>query len=214
MDNQRLILALVFGFSLMMLWDAWQKYSQPQPPVVSTVAGQTAAAPVPAGANNVPAASAVPSAPAAAGSAAAPATSAATMTVTTDELVAQISAQGGDFVHLELLHHRATEDKSRNFVIFDSKHAYAAQSGLIGSGLPNHKTVWRLPADSMALKDGESELRVRLTAPAESGVEVTKTYIFHRGGYLVNVEYDIVNAVAGGDFPRGLFPARSRWQGA
>ena len=42
MDNQRLrlILLLVFSFSLVMLWDAWQKYSQPKA-VVPTVTGAT-----------------------------------------------------------------------------------------------------------------------------------------------------------------------------
>lgn len=29
MDNRRLLLLLVFSFSLVMLWDAWQKYNQP-----------------------------------------------------------------------------------------------------------------------------------------------------------------------------------------
>ncbi|MBS1171750.1 MAG: 60 kDa inner rane insertion protein, partial [Proteobacteria bacterium] len=30
MDSQRLILLLVFTFSLVMLWDGWQKYNQPK----------------------------------------------------------------------------------------------------------------------------------------------------------------------------------------
>jgi hypothetical protein len=30
MDNRRLLLLLVFSFSLVMLWDAWQKYNQPK----------------------------------------------------------------------------------------------------------------------------------------------------------------------------------------
>jgi YidC/Oxa1 family membrane protein insertase len=30
MDNRRLLLLIVFSFSLVMLWDAWQKYSQPK----------------------------------------------------------------------------------------------------------------------------------------------------------------------------------------
>jgi hypothetical protein len=38
MDNRRLLLLLVFSFSLVMLWDAWQKYNQPK--AVASVAGQ------------------------------------------------------------------------------------------------------------------------------------------------------------------------------
>jgi YidC/Oxa1 family membrane protein insertase len=202
MDNQRLILALVFGFSLMMLWNAWEKHSQPQPPLTQSApasAGTPAALP---NANGVPAASPVPSASV---TAAPTAVAAATMSVTTDELKAEISAQGGDFVHLELLHHKATEDKTRNFVIFGTTHAYAAQSGLIGTGLPNHKTVWRLPAEGMSLKDGENDLRVRLVAPAENGVEVSKTYVFHRGSYVIDVEYDIANKGSAAITPEGYF---------
>ncbi|EXI85579.1 MAG: hypothetical protein AW12_02263 [Candidatus Accumulibacter sp. BA-94] len=45
MDNRRLLLLLIFSFSLVMLWDAWQKYNQPKAPPVA-VAG-TAEAPAP-----------------------------------------------------------------------------------------------------------------------------------------------------------------------
>lgn len=48
MDNKRLILASVFVFSLFMLWDAWQKFNAPPPPVqAAVVAGQTEGTPVP-----------------------------------------------------------------------------------------------------------------------------------------------------------------------
>lgn len=124
---------------------------------------------------------------------AAPAAVAPTMTVTTDLFVAEISAQGGDLVRLELRQHRATEDHSQNFVLFEPKHAYAAQSGLIGPGLPNHKSVWQLPAQAAELKDGEQELRIKLNVPAADGVSVSKTYVFKRGSYLVDLEYDIAN---------------------
>jgi YidC/Oxa1 family membrane protein insertase len=200
MDNQRLILFLVFSFSLIMLWDAWQKHGQPQPVTVAAPAAQSAAAP----------AGAVPAASSAATNAAVPAANSADgkaprLTVATDLLLAEISAQGGDLVQLELKQHRATEDKSRNFVLFEAKHAYAAQSGLIGTGLPNHKTVWQLPTGEFALKEGQDELRVRLQAPADGGVAVTKTFVFRRGSYLVDVEYEIVNGGAEAIDPQAYF---------
>jgi YidC/Oxa1 family membrane protein insertase len=206
MDNQRLILALVFGFSLMMLWNAWQKQAQPQPVVQSAPA--TTAVPAPAavpGAGSVPAASGIAAPTPAAAVPATATASAATVTVASDLMVAEISAQGGDLVRLELTQHKATEDKTRNFVLFEAKHSYAAQSGLIGAGLPNHKTVWQLPADKLAMKEGEKDLRVRLTAPVENGVEVGKTYVFHRASYLVDVEYDIANKGAAPISPEAYF---------
>ncbi len=49
-------------------------------------------------------------------------------------------------VRLELIRHKATEDKTKNFVLMEiSKDlTYVAQTGLIGEGLPNHKTEFRL----------------------------------------------------------------------
>ena len=192
MDNRRLILLLVFSFSLLMLWEAWQKQGQPKP-VAPTAAVPAASAPA-AGNAAVPTPSTTATAPGVPTAAPAADQPAARVTVKTDLFHADVSAQGGDLVRLEILQHRATEDKSRNFVLFDDKHRYAAQSGLIGAGLPNHKTVWQLPAGAQELKAGENELRVRLTANAEGGVQVAKTYVFRRGSYQIDVEHEIVNA--------------------
>lgn len=202
MDNRRLILLLVFSFSLLMLWEAWQKRGEPKP-----VAPPTAAVPAPtAPAGSVPTPSASAAAPGAVPSAAPVAAQPAPrVTVKTDLYQADVSAQGGDLVRLELLQHRATEDKRRNFVLFDDKHRYAAQSGLIGAGLPNHKTVWQLPAGTQELKAGDNELRLRLTANAEGGVQVAKTYVFRRGSYLIDVEYEIVNGGQASIAPHAYF---------
>ena len=37
MDNRRIILLMIFSFSLVMLWDAWQKHNQPKPPAAHSV---------------------------------------------------------------------------------------------------------------------------------------------------------------------------------
>ena len=200
MDNQRLILFLIFSFSLIMLWEAWQKQGVPHSPAATHQAVSTAGALSP-GASEVPApASKAVAATVPLAESSMPATvsdASAKVVAKTDLFVAEISATGGDLIHLELLRHRSAEDKQRNLILFDGKHAYAAQSGLIGPGLPNHKTVWQLPAANIDLKDGDNELRVRLTAMTASGVQVAKTYVFKRGSYLIDVEFDLVNG--GGD---------------
>jgi len=201
MNNQRLILLLVFFFSIMMLWDAWLRQGQPAQP--AKTAQQESAQTQGTGASSA----AVPSAPtfaAAPGAVPVPGsagvnpavTGAAVMKVKTDLVVADISAQGGDLVRLELLHHHATENRKENFILLDAAHHYAAQSGLIGVGLPNHKSVWRLPAEALTLKDGENELRVALEAAVDGGGKVVKTYVFKRGSYLVDVEHALVGAAA------------------
>ncbi|MBI5785131.1 MAG: membrane protein insertase YidC [Rhodocyclales bacterium] len=204
MDNQRLILFVIFSFSLVMLWDAWQRQGTPgqvaSPPAatapVAAPAAGGSAAPVP-----VPTAETIPSAAAPA----AAVDSAARLAVTTDLFVAEVSAQGGDLTRLEFRAHKATGDQDSNFVLFEAKHAYAAQSGLIGAGLPTHKTVWQLPASPLQMKDGEQELRLRLTAPAADGVQVAKTYVFKRGSYLIDVEYEIANGGAAAIAPHAYF---------
>lgn len=48
MDTQRLILFFIFSFSLLLLWDAWQKDQRPKPAPVaeaSTVPGKAARVP-------------------------------------------------------------------------------------------------------------------------------------------------------------------------
>jgi YidC/Oxa1 family membrane protein insertase len=195
MDTQRLILLLVFFFSCMMLWDAWQRKDLP-PPVA---ASQQAAATQPA--DGTPGSAAVPSAPTfapaspgAVPAAGKPDSQAAVLKIRTDLVAAEISARGGDLVRLELLKYHATVKPDENFVLIDPAHAYAAQSGLIGAGLPNHKSIWTLPAADLELKDGADELRVPLEAALEGGGKVVKTYVFKRGTYLVDVEHKFVGA--------------------
>ena len=134
MDNRRLILLLVFSFSLIMLWDAWQKQGLPKGAAPATTAtapaaGPAGAVPTPtlpvAGSAGVPAA--IPA------SVAVSAPGLASIKVKTDLYVADISSQGGDITRLELASYPDTENKSKNFILFDSgeKHIYLAQSGLI-----------------------------------------------------------------------------------
>lgn len=193
MDNRRLILLCIFSFSLVMLWDAWQKHNNPQPSApTTTAAAASSAVPTPSG--NL----SVQSAPGNAVSTAVPVPGAVgqggeVIEVKTDLFVAQVSAQGGDFVGLELNNYKATEDKSKVFRLFDEKHLYAAQSGLIGDSLPNHKTLFTVVPGKRELGAGEDTLELRLEAPASGGVGVTKVYTFKRGSYLVDVAYEITN---------------------
>ncbi|MFA6444162.1 MAG: membrane protein insertase YidC [Sterolibacterium sp.] len=201
MDNQRLILLVVFSFSLVMLWDAWQKQGVPKPAAPGVaVQGATSAGgsavPVPSAATIQPGATA--GLPGVAAIQKESGAGIAKAVIRTDLFIAEISAQGGDLTQLELVQHHATEDKSKNFVLFDNgvKHFYQAQSGLIGANLPNHKSLYQFIDGSRELKDGQDALEVRLETAAVDGVKVTKTYTFHRGSYLIDVGQEIVNQSA------------------
>ncbi len=187
MDTRRLILVLIFTFSSFMLWENWQKYNQPKPVAEAANAADIAgAAPIPSAALQ---AKATPGEV----QPAAPASTAATFTVATDLIKATISEQGGDLVELELLKYKAHEDKSKNFFLFDAKHQYAAQSGLIGEGMPNHRTLFKHVAGPTSLADGANELKVRLEATATNGAKVAKILTFKRGSYDIDVTWEINN---------------------
>lgn len=192
MDQRRIFLFLIFSFSVVMLWDAWLRHNQPPAPPVATQGSiaQPAGASVPTPGAGLSAATVTPDGVPASGAAAAP-----RAVVRTDLMVAEVSALGGDIVNLELTAHESNADRSRGFQLFDDgkSHIYAAQSGIIGEGLPNHKTLFELPAGEHVMKDGENSLTLRLEAPEQNGVKVAKLLTFHRGSYLIDVAYEITN---------------------
>ena len=189
MDTRRLILVMIFTFSSFLLWESWQKYNQPKPPANAT-------ATMPAG-SAAPQPSAALQAGGSAGASApvvAPASvSAATFTVETDLVKANISPLGGDIVELDLLKYSQHDNSEKTFALFDAKHQYMAQSGLIGEGLPTHRTQFRLVDGPLKLADGADELKVRLEATAPNGANVAKILTFKRGSYLIDVAWEIDN---------------------
>ncbi len=199
MDSQRLILFFVFAFSVFMLLDAWQREQQPAKPPASVVDKGKAAKGAPASAADVPVPTQKLAPPPAAAQPqpqrAGPAQGSAMIEVETDLLVARISNEGGDLRYVRFKKHRDTLDRKKDFVLLEvsPERTYVAQSGLIGDGLPNHRTLYAASASRHELAEGQDAVEVRLTAPAASGAQVVKTYRFHRNSYLVDVGFELVN---------------------
>jgi YidC/Oxa1 family membrane protein insertase len=199
MDTQRLILFIVFSFSILMLWDAWQRENRPPAPVAQQGAPATTTAPgsaavptpsatTPAVAPGAPGAQGVPTDTRSAGATREP------IRVTTDLFVADIDPVGGDLVRLQLLKHKDPVETARDFVLFTPDFHYAAQSGLIGTGLPTHKTPFAYDGPKeVKLADGQDAVAVTLTAPGPDGVKVSKTLTFRRGSYLIDVTQSVAN---------------------
>jgi len=203
MDTQRLILFFVFGFSLLMLWDAWEKDHRPKPAPQAQVSS-VPAAPAPAGkAGEKQAASQV--APASASGkvpgAAVAAIKGETIVVRTDLVVAEIDTLGATLKRIELLKHKGDKDSPDNFVLLGTEHHYEAQSGLTGDEGPNHRTLWSLQPGSVTLAAGQDALEVRLAAQGKDGLSVTKVYRFKRDSYLIDVTIEVKN---GGPAPATL----------
>jgi len=188
MEQRRFILLLIFLFSLFMLWEGWVRQQQP----VASSGAPTGESTQKASAGEVPTVSSRPAAPEA--SAAAPLPAAAVMRVESDRFVVEIAEQGGDLIFLALKDHKVARDRDEPFVLFDDgrvKHHYRVQSGLVGDGMPNHRTRWQLPSKQATLAPGDDHLDVVLTATAADGRQVRKIYRFTRGSYLVDVRHEI-----------------------
>ena len=194
MDTQRLILLVIFSFSVVMLWDAWEKAQHPPPAAVTAPASEQQGVPTPTPTPSSPA-SAAPS------SASAPSVPGATanklqgetVRVRTDLIVATINSVGGTLQRLELLKHKEQADRKQDFVLLGKSFDYEAESGLIGKGLPDHRTAWRILPGPRVLQPGAKKLELRLTADGPNGLSVEKIYTFYRNRYLIDVAFKITN---------------------
>jgi len=188
MDNQRLILFIVFSFSLLLLWEAWQGQHAPAPIAPTTTSAPATSAPTPSQALNAPVAAPTP---AQAGFA-----KGQRAVVETDVLRATIDANGGDLRQLQLLRYRETDDENQVFTLLEDSQTqpYLAQSGLVGKGLPTHRSLFQLNPGTYRMAGGEAQLEVPLVwnDPA-TGVRVEKTYVFKRGSYQIDVKTRVIN---------------------
>jgi YidC/Oxa1 family membrane protein insertase len=188
MDSKRLILFVIFSFSILMLWETWQRERMPQPAPGASQQAANDTLPAPAKPVGVE-----PASPQETGFAL---QKGQRIRVQTDMVYAEIDTAGGDLRRIELIKHKNDEDKTKNFVLLDDRAhpaVYVAQSGLIGSGLPTHKTVYTAQAESYSLQQGQNKLEVRLVWTDGNGVQVDKVYTFHRGSYVADVGYEIRN---------------------
>ncbi len=204
-DIRRSILWVIFGFSMILLWDKWQLHNG-RPATFFPQGQSQQAAPAATSAKGdatVPAASALGTGAAAlpvAGAAEA-ATPKVTHVVSTDVLKLTFDSEGGSLVGADLLQHLAATHSSKNqdvkpltLLTQTPNHTYVAQTGLIGSGaLPTHKTPMKLVSTDTALKDGQDSLVVRFESDVVGGTKLVKTYTLQRGSYEVAVKHEVVN---------------------
>ena len=208
MDTQRLILFFIFGFSLLMLWDAWEKQNRPKPvpqvqqPVssgaVPTPAGKPAAQPAAAAAPQRAPDGSLPGA-------GAPVAKGETIVVRTDLVVAEIDTLGATLKRIELLKHKEEKGSAKSLVLLGPEHHYEAQSGLTGEGGPNHRTLWSVQPGSTTLADGQDALEVRLMSQGKDGLSATKVYRFKRDSYVIDVALEVRNAGAAPVTPYAYF---------
>jgi YidC/Oxa1 family membrane protein insertase len=205
-DIRRTILWVIFGFSLVLLWDQWQLHNGKKAtffpkPEIAAPAPASAAGSAPAsattGANALPTATTpVTASPGQVPTSAPGATAAARekIEIETDVLKLSFDSEGGSLVRSEFTKHRDLVDSNKNMVLLDqsSSRVYMAQTGLIGGDFPTHKTPMRFIGER-SLKEDQDELTVRFESAEINGVQLIKTYTFKRGSHVIGVKHDVVN---------------------
>ena len=201
-DFRRTVLWVIFGFSMVLLWDQWQVHNGNKATFFPTPAQQVKAAEATASA--VPQAVGVPAAVTPPNTATVPAveTRAATkewVQVETDLFKLSFDTEGGTLARVELLKHEDEHKPGHHIVLLDDgkERIYTAQTGLIsntpGVALPTHKSVMTVRPGVRKLKDGDNELSITFESAAQGGVKLVKTYTVKRGAYDMAVKHDIVN---------------------
>ena len=207
-DIRRTILWVIFGFSMVLLWDQWQIYNghkatffQGQP--VKTEAAAPAAAKTAASDASVPgsvavAPAALPGAAPAAADGAAPAAPGERFSVSSDVLTLRFDTQGGTLVGSEFLKYGDTADHAKHVVLLDDSkdRVYLAQSGVVSGAVPGAFPTHKTPMTASGpreLKDGADSLQVRFESADVGGIKLVKTYTVKRGSYAVAVSHALTN---------------------
>ena len=138
-DIRRTILLVIFGFSLVMLWDQWQVHNGNKPTFLPSskpvqTAANTPATPAGAGsADTLPGAAATPGNPMALPAQTAPAPAGEKVRVKTDVFAAVIDSQGGTLSELQLLQYL---DEFHSGGFLDTFHDMTGQTPVAPSSRP------------------------------------------------------------------------------
>ena len=207
MDTKKLVLFIIFSTSLLFLWEEWQKEQQrplvQSPGLTQGLKNDSSSAlfqnetPVPGEkltASTQPI-KGLPSQGDGKPFIGNKLESGEKILIKTDIIIAEIDTAGGDLRRLELLLHPDKTDKNKAFALLQNQSGRinVAQSGLIGGGLPDHKTRYTTVSEAYNLAAGQDKVEVRLQAPEVEGIQVTKIYTFHRGSYIIDVGFEINN---------------------
>mgnify|MGYP001195238514 CR=1 FL=1 len=188
MDTKRLILFVIFSFSLMLLWDSFTKQNvdiDSSINVDDSSINVDASLPKPSASliakNNLSQTeskfSLSPGVP---------------IKVDTDLLTLTINTTGGDIRELKFNNHQADDSQGKYILMTDVGNPlfYVAQSGLLGKGLPTHKSKYVSAQQSYQMNSD------KLIVPLiYENLEVTvkKIYEFNRDSYLINTKFEITN---------------------
>ena len=205
-DIRRTILWVIFGFSMVLLWDQWQISNGKKATFFPSPAQKVQSAPTEGVAGVLPNSAGVPtgipgSTPVIAAvetTPVAPVAAKERIEVVTDVLRLTFQSEGGTLVRTEFLKHADMFDKTLNVVLLDESkdHVYVAQSGVIGAenstAFPTHKTAMTF-SGKRELAEGQDSMSIAFTSTEVGGVKLVKTYTLRRGAYDIAVKHEVSN---------------------
>lgn len=202
MDKFRMVFGIIFLLAVAVLVEEWVREDKMKAAAggpAGVVSQNQSLPPVPGAAATGASVSSQPPVPAGTPAATSPAPAAGLgrgqrIRVQTDFLIAEIDTAGGDLRRLELTKARDPVHRDQNYLLLQDadERLFVAQSGLLGTNLPNHTTSYQASAQSYALASGQDTLTVPLEATV-GGVKVVKTLTFHRGSYVIDVAFLVTN---------------------
>ena len=181
MDTKRLILFVIFSFSLMLLWDSFQK----QNPEVKQIVNKDES--LPQISKDLVSESDLPQT-----TAKFSLNSGDSIKINTDLLTLSVNTAGGDIRELKFNQHQAAEDKSKYLLMTDLGNPlfYVAQSGLLGDALPTHKSEFSAAQKSYQMN---SDTLIVPLVFENKNVQVKKIFEFNRNSYLIKTTFEILN---------------------
>jgi len=195
MKSVRIVLYFALAFVGLLLWNAWQKENLNRPPIINQVISQTNS--VPSGLpQNALATQPTTAQPVVNSNSVTTASSNQLVTVHTDVLDIAIDPSKGTIVKASLLKYPEQAHQPQPFVLFntDPNSFYIAQTGLTDiPDLNNQEIPFTVTQTSYQLQPGQNQIAVQLNWQSPTGLKITKTYLFKRGQYAINVSYHIDN---------------------
>ena len=110
-----------------------------------------------------------------------------------------IDLKGGEIERADLIQYPVHKDTPNVPVRLENRDPgtlYLLQTGLIGGAgeaAPTHLATWTSAKESYVMPAGANELSVPMTWTDGQGLTVTKTFVFKRGWYAIDLNYEVRN---------------------
>jgi len=205
-DIKRTILWVIFGFSMVLLWDQWQVFNGKKPmffPQKENLASPNAAiiknnsnteTEIPiskpdAGTNKIDLVNKVDNSAS---------QKKDTYILKNKNLEITISSDGGTITKSRFLSQTDVKNNNEPISLLDhsKQRTYLAQSGLIGAegnvSFPNHKTAMILTKNKSSENTNEEQV-IEFSTDLENGVKLIKTFTLAADQYYVDIKHTVIN---------------------